>query len=89
MDVRPITCQAFDNFPEICGKFPEILNFRKVYNPSYLQPVKVKVIVMIDCLHYSYILHESYDDAKCIVVTRVVVPVCPRLYAHTTARTRM
>jgi len=31
MDV--ITSQAFDNFLEISGKFPEILNFWKVYNP--------------------------------------------------------
>jgi len=29
------------------------------------------------------------DDAKCTVVTRVCVSVCPRPYAHTTARTRM
>ena len=38
-----ITSQAFDNFPEISGKFPEILNFLKVYNPSLVPLVGPQV----------------------------------------------
>ena len=32
---------------------------------------------------------QIVDDAKCIVVTRVHVSVCPRPHAQITARTRM
>ena len=35
-------------------------------------------------LHFVWVV----DDAKCIVVTRVCLSVCPRLYAHTTTRTQ-
>ena len=47
---------------------------------------------LILSLHFAWVI----DDAKCIVVTRVCVSVClcvclvcPRPYAHTTARTRI
>ena len=43
------------------------------------------VLLLMCCLHFASVI----DDAKCIVVTRVCVSVCPRPYAHTTARTRM
>ena len=40
---------------------------------------------------YGHLLHFAWvvDDAKCIVVTRVCVSVCPRPHAHTIARTRV
>jgi len=45
--------------------------------------------LVLSSLHFAWVV----DDAKCTVVTRVCVSVClcvcPRPYAHTTARTRM
>jgi len=31
---RPYSFQTLAIFPEISGNFPEILNFRKIYNPT-------------------------------------------------------
>ena len=33
--IQIITFRLSSIFPEISGKFPEILNFRKLYNPTY------------------------------------------------------
>jgi len=51
----------------------------------------IAVSFFVNYLHFACVI----DDAKCIVVTRVCVSVCPsvrtggRTDAHTTARTRM
>jgi len=40
--------------------------------------------------HSKYLLYSSFvwvvDDAKCILVTRICVSVCPSPHSHTTAR---
>ena len=58
---------------------------------EYVTTLCVVSTLNFHCLHFAWVV----DDAKCIVVTRVCVSVClclsvcPRPYAHTTARTRM
>jgi len=50
-----------------------------------LQSTAVGNICALSLLHFARVV----DDAKCIVVTRVCVSVCPRSHPYSIARTRM
>jgi len=54
---------------------------------SYIFFVMLSILRLFSSslLHFAWVV----DDAKCLVVTRVCVYVCPRPYVHTSARTRM
>jgi len=68
------------------------------YHISLCQLTTLTIRNSLSLSRITYLFHKSFpplhfawvvEDAKCIVVTRVCLSVCPRPYAHTNARTRM
>jgi len=64
---------------------PHAWTLRLEYVHSDDSLITLKRLLTTLLLHFVWVA----DDAKCIVVMRVCVSVCPRPYAHTIARTRM